>query len=473
MATITRTSRPQTAPPRAPRRPALRALAGLVACAMATSVMAFGAAPAGAASEPSEMRFPVNSDDVRYSNDWGNARSGGRGHEGTDIMAPKLTPALAIVSGEITKIKDCDCGLAGNYIELTGEDGWMYRYVHMNNDTPGTDDGRNPREWLLMPGIEVGAQVIAGQPISFVGDSGNAEGTGPHIHFEAHRPGGGAVNPYPILTKAATADRPNIRQVVDNPQGGRYALLDDGRVVALEGAPFLGEPSFGWNIARDIVVAESGRGYAVVDGWGGIHVYGEVPTFERDVVWSWPSKDVIESIEISADGEGYILTDIFGTVHPVMPLLDAAPGVGLNFRPSEAAIAQVLGVDVAVDSDGGDVESVDDVDAAPAEAVVAGAVQDAPVFVYPVVEATYVDGDEDADVAEELTAEELHAVLLAAAEIDEVLRMAVVAELVNPDRTRVVALADLPEVWSLPSTLIATAGRHRLAKLLPAPAPGA
>ncbi len=41
-------------------------------------------------------------------------------------------------------------------LNLTGTDGWKYWYIHINNDTPGTDDGKNPAQWRFAPGIDAG-----------------------------------------------------------------------------------------------------------------------------------------------------------------------------------------------------------------------------------------------------------------------------------------------------------------------------
>ena len=117
-------------------------------------------------------------------------------------MADKMVPVVATADGVIDWVHDGDrkrcCALG-----LLHDDGWESWYIHMNNDTPGTDDGQ---AWGFAPGIEEGTRVTAGQLIGWVGDSGNAEGTEPHIHFELHRPDGTPINPYQPLLDAIPAD---------------------------------------------------------------------------------------------------------------------------------------------------------------------------------------------------------------------------------------------------------------------------
>jgi murein DD-endopeptidase MepM/ murein hydrolase activator NlpD len=113
-----------------------------------------------------------------FVDSWGAPRSGGRSHEGTDIMANYGTPVVAIVSGTITY--SGYGGSAGNWQILSGSDGNSYWYMH------------NQRN------IVTGGRVSVGQQIAEVGDTGNATGI-PHLHFEYHPGGGGPVNPYPLL----------------------------------------------------------------------------------------------------------------------------------------------------------------------------------------------------------------------------------------------------------------------------------
>lgn len=170
--------------------------------------------PAGlAGDEPTEtdddglydMYFPVIGDNY-YSDTWGACRGTNcsRSHEGTDIMADKMIPIVAVAAGTVYWAhadQGGDCCAMG----LRHDDDWVSYYIHMNNDTPGTDDGLG---WGFADGIAVGTHVEAGELIGWVGDSGNAENSGSHLHFELHQPGGVKVNPYPHLMVAEVLEAP-------------------------------------------------------------------------------------------------------------------------------------------------------------------------------------------------------------------------------------------------------------------------
>lgn len=113
-----------------------------------------------------------------FADTWGAPRSGGRSHQGVDMMASYGTPLVAIVSGTITYA--AYDGSGGNMIFLSGDDGNAYWYLHNQEN------------------FVTGGRVTAGQTIASVGDTGNAAGT-PHVHFEYHPGGGGPVNPYPLV----------------------------------------------------------------------------------------------------------------------------------------------------------------------------------------------------------------------------------------------------------------------------------
>ena len=123
-----------------------------------------------------------------------------RFHKGTDIMAAKLQPLVSPVDGVVVRFLDHPT--AGRGIVIRGDDGYEYRLYHLNNDSPGTDDGRGGHEWSFGEGLVAGARVLAGELVGFVGDSGNAEFYLPHVHVEIRRPDGMLINPYWSLLEA-------------------------------------------------------------------------------------------------------------------------------------------------------------------------------------------------------------------------------------------------------------------------------
>jgi len=150
------------------------------------------------------MYFPVVGEN-HYSDTFGAPRSGGRTHAGVDIMADKMTPVVAVADGTVGWMHN-DQGTSNCCaMELNHDDGWESWYIHLNNDTPGTDDGQG---WGFAPGIEPGARVFAGQLIGWVGDSGNAEYVSPHLHFELHDPSGVVVNPTGHVDVAIVLEAP-------------------------------------------------------------------------------------------------------------------------------------------------------------------------------------------------------------------------------------------------------------------------
>jgi murein DD-endopeptidase MepM/ murein hydrolase activator NlpD len=118
---------------------------------------------------------------VEFVDSWGAARSGGRSHQGTDMMAEYGTPTVAPVSGTLEQHSSSAGGLAW-YVH--GDDGNTYYGAHLSSYE---NEGAG---W-----------VEAGTVIGYVGDSGNAAGT-PHLHFEYHPGGGSAVNPYSLVAAA-------------------------------------------------------------------------------------------------------------------------------------------------------------------------------------------------------------------------------------------------------------------------------
>ena len=187
------------------------------------------------------MVFPV-AGPARFSDNWLACRSGcARMHMGQDLMAAKMTPLVAAFDGVISSVRrEAAPNSGGNYLTLTADRGpaagWSAIYVHVNNDTPGTDDGRGTGTWDFPKGIAPGSRVLAGQLIGWNGDSGNAEGTGPHLHFELRKGDGwrGVVhNAYPSLVAARRLSAPLPSG--PHPDGsllrhptGRHFVLENG-----------------------------------------------------------------------------------------------------------------------------------------------------------------------------------------------------------------------------------------------------
>jgi murein DD-endopeptidase MepM/ murein hydrolase activator NlpD len=111
---------------------------------------------------------------------WGAARSMGRSHEGVDIFAKRGTPVYAATNGYV--IRTGQNGLGGTVVFTVGPGGIRYYYAHLDR---------------IAKGIDFGDAVTTDTIIGFVGSTGNASGTPPHLHFGIYK--NGADNPYPLL----------------------------------------------------------------------------------------------------------------------------------------------------------------------------------------------------------------------------------------------------------------------------------
>jgi hypothetical protein len=162
-----------------------------------TLVVGASAAPRKAVPH---LIFPVVGT-VTYSDDFGQMRAGGP-HQGNDLLAARHAPAVAVESGKVQFWTTS--ARAGCMLYLHGDSGTTYLYIHLNNDLTARND--NQAECVAgtayAPGLKSGAHVDAGQLVGFVGDSGDANGIHPHLHFEVHPNDGAAVDPYPYLRKA-------------------------------------------------------------------------------------------------------------------------------------------------------------------------------------------------------------------------------------------------------------------------------
>ncbi len=148
---------------------------GQVISLPATAAGLAAPAPPAATPAPPGLVCPVPGSSFSY--DWGFPRSDGRFHEGLDMFAPAGTPVLAPVSGTVTFTSD---SLAGNAAVLNGTDTWHYFAGHLSKF------GKK-------------GQVKAGDIIGYVGSSGNADGTSPHLHLEMRPQDGRPTNPWSYM----------------------------------------------------------------------------------------------------------------------------------------------------------------------------------------------------------------------------------------------------------------------------------
>lgn len=160
----------------------------------------------GTATAQAQLTFPVIGN-ATFSNDYTAPRASGP-HHAIDIFAKKRAPIISATDGTVRYVAYPQPSW-GYMITIESNTGWRYNYLHINNDTPGTDDGRGGTFYAYAPGMKVGDRVRKGQLLGWVGDSGNAENTAPHLHFEREKPNGDPVNPYYALREAKKLTRAN------------------------------------------------------------------------------------------------------------------------------------------------------------------------------------------------------------------------------------------------------------------------
>jgi len=200
-------------------------LAGTAAAKPADPFVRLPSKPAKPRIQGKQIVFPILGR-TQLTNSFGDPRGQGA-HEGEDIMAPRKAPALAAEAGRVKF--HTGSGRAGCMLYLYGDSGTKYMYIHLNNDLTMTNDNRGTcvQGVAFARGLKDGQRVLAGQPVGFVGDSGDADGISPHLHFEMHPGGGAAVAPYPHLRVAK-------RLLFYAAQGTIFTLAMTGKVVATE-----------------------------------------------------------------------------------------------------------------------------------------------------------------------------------------------------------------------------------------------
>jgi hypothetical protein len=194
---------------------------GALCLLLASGLLAGTTAARGDSTKP--IVFPVLGA-THYSDDFGQPRAGGA-HQGIDILAAKRSLALAAEAGKIKFWTTS--ATAGCMLYLYGASGTTYYYIHLNNDLTRNNDNRGKcvAGTAYAPGLKDGAKVAAGQPVGFVGNSGDANGLHAHLHFEVHPNGGKAVDGYPYLQAAQ-------HLLFAAPKGKPFTLELDGTVMA-------------------------------------------------------------------------------------------------------------------------------------------------------------------------------------------------------------------------------------------------
>jgi murein DD-endopeptidase MepM/ murein hydrolase activator NlpD len=129
-----------------------------------------------------ELLVPVEGISVKQiGNSWHAPRSGGRLHEGQDIFAGRGTAVRSATEGYVVKVGESPLG--GNTVFVLGAGGRSYYYAHLDS---------------YAEGLSVGDYVTPETVLGYVGTTGNAAGTAPHLHFGVYTPGG-AIDPLPLL----------------------------------------------------------------------------------------------------------------------------------------------------------------------------------------------------------------------------------------------------------------------------------
>lgn len=162
--------------------------AELAAAAVADAEAALETADAELSATPAEINgfvFPI-AGRTSFISSYGFCRAGcARSHQGNDLFAARGTPVVAVEDGWVERVSTNRLG--GLVVWTRGRSGYRYYYAHLDSAADLTG----------------GNEIVAGTVVGTVGDSGNARGTPPHLHFEIHPPGGGgAIDPYPILVGA-------------------------------------------------------------------------------------------------------------------------------------------------------------------------------------------------------------------------------------------------------------------------------
>jgi murein DD-endopeptidase MepM/ murein hydrolase activator NlpD len=139
---------------------------------------------------PRKILMPLQMPKTGIANTWHAPRGANRLHEGQDIFAPRGTPTYSATQGYIFNIGQNRLG--GQTVSVIGAGGRIYYYAHFDSYAPG-----------IAEGDYVTPQTVLG----YVGTTGNAQGTPPHLHFGVYTTTG-AINPLPLLTERPEPEKP-------------------------------------------------------------------------------------------------------------------------------------------------------------------------------------------------------------------------------------------------------------------------
>lgn len=131
---------------------------------------------------PISLQMPVQGVSTRAVRDtFGAPRPGDRQHQGVDIFAPRGAPVVSTTRGIVSRIGENSLG--GTVVWVLGPGGDRHYYAHLDS----------------VADIQSGQRIAAGETLGRVGNTGNARGTPPHLHYGIYRRISGAINPFPLL----------------------------------------------------------------------------------------------------------------------------------------------------------------------------------------------------------------------------------------------------------------------------------
>jgi murein DD-endopeptidase MepM/ murein hydrolase activator NlpD len=153
--------------------------------------------------KPTMLPVPVEGVGARALRDtWNAARSEGRTHEGIDVFAKRGTPVLATTEGIVAQVGTNRLG--GLVVWVMGPGGQRHYYAHLDRYAD----------------VEAGLRIQPGRVLGYVGNTGNAKHTPPHLHYGVYD-ADGAINPYPLLRAAPPAAAATLADSANRPRSSQ------------------------------------------------------------------------------------------------------------------------------------------------------------------------------------------------------------------------------------------------------------